>query len=58
MDEERDPFVYELKRNEGRNMDKEIKKKKKEERMEIRLKDHLWIMVNHKRIMFTDQSKY
>lgn len=60
MDEERDPFVYELKgTKDGRNIDKEIKKKKKEERMEIRLKDHLWTMVNHKRIVnFTDQSKY
>ena len=58
MDEERDSFVYELKETkDGRNI--EIKKKKKEERMEIRLKDHLWIMVNHKRIVnFTDQSKY
>lgn len=58
MDEERDLFVYELKETkDGRNI--EIKKKKKEERMEIRLKDHLWIMVNHKRIVnFTDQSKY
>lgn len=42
MDEERDSFVYELKETkDGRNI--EIKKKKKEERMEIRLKDHLWI---------------
>lgn len=58
MDEERDLFVYELKETkDGRNI--EIKKKKKVERMEIRLKDHLWIMVNHKRIVnFTDQSKY
>lgn len=42
MDEERDLFVYELKETkDGRNI--EIKKKKKEKRMEIRLKDHLWI---------------